>query len=378
MTYQIPFHQLFLTGKESDYMRDALRSGKISGNGSYTKSCASFLETHYQYKKVFLTSSCTDALEMMAVLLDIRPGDRIIAPSFTFVSTVNPFVMRGAEIDFVDSLPHHPNLDVQQVEALITPKTRAIIAVHYAGMSVELDALLAICQKHHIHLLEDAAQGIGAVYRQKYLGGFGTFGALSFHDTKNVTGGEGGALIVNDASFVARAEVIWEKGTNRNAFIRGEVSKYEWVDVGSSYLCSELTSACLLAQLEEERIIRYRRQQLWNRYHERLHAHAGHPVVADAGHNAHIYFLRLENEEVREALKNKLQNHGIQAVSHYTALHESAYFTKSHEALCLTHASAHAAGLLRLPLYPGLSEADQDRIMDIVTDFFRSRLTKSD
>src|ERR1700746_2132103 len=248
--YKILFNRPYLFGKETEYIKDAVLSGKISGDGIYTKKCSNFFEKKYGFKKVMLTTSCTDALEMAAILLDIKEGDEIIAPSYTFVSTVNAFVLRGAKIVFVDSAKENPNLDVDAIEALITPKTKVLLPVHYAGIACDMDKIMELAKKHNIFVVEDAAQAIDSYYKGKPLGSIGHLAAFSFHETKNVISGEGGMLVINDGKFINRDEIIWEKGTNRSAFFKGEVDKYTWIDVGSSFLPSEITAAFLLAQLE--------------------------------------------------------------------------------------------------------------------------------
>ena len=265
----IPFNKPFLTGKETDYITDAVVSGKISGNGKYTQLCQQFFENKFGIKKTLLTTSCTDALEMAAILIDIKEGDEVIMPSYTFVSTANAFVLRGAKIIFADSMPNHPNIDASKIESLITPKTKAIVPVHYAGVACDMDTIMNLAKKYNLFVIEDAAQAIDSYYTgkdgiKKALGSIGHLAAFSFHETKNIIAGEGGMLAINDEQFINRAEIIWEKGTNRSAFFRGEVDKYGWVDIGSSFLPSEIIAAFLWAQLENLEAIQKVRKQHWN------------------------------------------------------------------------------------------------------------------
>jgi dTDP-4-amino-4,6-dideoxygalactose transaminase len=271
----LTFNKPFLTGKETAYITDAVASGKISGNGKYTQLCQNYFQNKYGFKKCLLTTSCTDALEMAAILLEIKPGDEVIMPSYTFVSTANAFVLRGANIVFADSMGVNPNMDVESIEALITPKTKAIVPVHYAGIACDMDAIMDLATKYNLFVVEDAAQAIDSYYTgkdgiEKPLGGIGHLAAFSFHETKNIISGEGGMLVVNDPQFAQRAEIIWEKGTNRSAFFRGEVDKYGWVDVGSSFLPSEIVAAFLWAQLEHLEEIQNKRKSIWNQYWEGL------------------------------------------------------------------------------------------------------------
>ena len=259
-----------MTGQELVYIEQSVKNGKISGDGLFTQKCSQFFENRYGFSKVLLTTSCTDALEMAAILINLQPGDEIIAPSYTFVSTVNAFVLRGAHVVFVDSEKETPNLSVDEIEALITPKTKAIVAVHYAGVACDIDRLKEICTKHNLFLIEDAAQAIDSYYKGKPLGSFGDLAAFSFHETKNIISGEGGLLVINNPEFIARAEIIREKGTNRSAFFRGEVDKYNWVDIGSSFLPSDIIAAFLLAQLESLDNIQKKRKAIWDRYHQGL------------------------------------------------------------------------------------------------------------
>ena len=266
----IPFNKPHLTGKETDYIRESVLSGKISGDGIYTKKCHQYFESKYGFRKAMLTTSCTDALEMCAILLDIKPGDEVIAPSYTFVSTVNAFVLRGAKIIFADSCVENPNIDMNDVEKLITPKTRAIIVVHYAGIACDMDRVMQLASDHNLFVVEDAAQAIDSYYNGKPLGSIGHLAAFSFHETKNIISGEGGMLVVNDDQFIKRAEIIREKGTNRSSFFRGEIDKYGWVDIGSSFLPSDIIAAFLYAQIENIDVIQSKRREIWDRYYSAL------------------------------------------------------------------------------------------------------------
>ncbi|HEX7341276.1 MAG TPA: dTDP-4-amino-4,6-dideoxygalactose transaminase [Rhodanobacteraceae bacterium] len=325
----IPFNKPYMTGRELDLIKEAHANGHLAGDGAFTKRCHAWLEQHVGCSKALLTHSCTAALEMAALLLELEPGDEIIMPSFTFVSTANAFVLRGAVPVFVDIRPDTLNIDENLIEVAITPKTRAICVVHYAGVACEMDAIMAIANRHHVTVIEDAAQGIMSSYKGRPLGSIGHLSALSFHETKNVISGEGGALLINDERFIEKAEIIREKGTNRTKFFRGQVDKYTWVDVGSSYLPGELTAAFLAAQLEQADRITHQRMALWDRYHAwaRPHEISGkirRPIVpADCAHNAHMYYLLLPDLQARTHFITHLRERGIQAVFHYIPLHSS-------------------------------------------------------
>lgn len=376
----IPFNKPFLTGKETEYIRMAVESGKISGNGDFTRRCQENLEARLHSGKILLTSSCTDALEMAAILLDIRPGDQVIAPSYTFVSSVNAFVLRGAEIVFADSRPDHPNIDETQIEKLITPKTRAIICVHYAGIACEMDAILGIANKHGLAVVEDAAHAIASFYRgDRALGTLGTIGVFSFHETKNIIAGEGGAISINKPELVRRAEIIWEKGTNRAAFFRGEADRYTWTDIGSSFLPSEITAAFLYAQLENAEQIQARRLQSWKKYPELLQplAEKGFfsiPVIPGyATNNAHMFYLVCRSGEERAGLIAHLAAKQIHAVFHYQPLHRSPFYLKGNNPVSLPNAERFADCLLRLPLYYELELADVEYICEAVKEYYTQK-----
>ena len=372
----IPFNKPYLSGREPEYMCEAVRSGKISGNGDFTKRCQRYFEDRYGFRKCLLTTSCTDALEMAAILSDVGPGDEVIVPSYTFVSSALAFVRQGAKIVFADSCPDNPNLDVTQLEVLITPRTKVIVAVHYAGVACDMDPLMELAQRYGLLVVEDAAQAVDARYKGRPLGSIGHLAAFSFHETKNVIAGEGGMLVVNDERFLRRAEIIWEKGTNRAEFFRGEVNKYGWVDTGSSFLPSEITAAFLWAQLECLDRIQEKRKQLWNQYHEQLAPLAEKdcftlPDIPDyATNNAHMFYLVCRSIEERTALIGKLKEAGILAVFHYLSLHSSPYYAPRHDGRALPHCDRFADCLVRLPMYYELLPEDVDRICRVIVDFF--------
>ena len=368
----IPFNRPFIIGNELQYIQEAIQKGKISGNGHFTKKCHHFFEQHYHFKKTLLTTSCTDALEMTAILLDIQPNDEVIMPSYTFVSTANAFVLRGAKIVFADSLPNHPNIDPSQIEALITSKTRAIVVVHYAGVACDMDAIQAIADKHDLFVIEDAAQSIDSFYKEKPLGGIGDLAAFSFHETKNIIAGEGGMLTVNKPQFSARAEIIWEKGTNRSAFFRGEVNKYGWMDVGSSFLPSEITAAFLYAQLEQIQKIQEKRKAIWKRYFEAFQVlekqgkYQIPSIPSFATNNGHLFYLVCNDAQSRNRLIQTLRKQNIHAVFHYLSLHKSSFYASKHDGRKLPNADHFTECLVRLPLYYDLTVQEQDYIIKVV------------
>ncbi|MDU0371641.1 dTDP-4-amino-4,6-dideoxygalactose transaminase [Hymenobacter endophyticus] len=377
----IPFNKPLLAGQELTYIQQALTQGKLSGNGYFTQQCQGFLQVRYGLPLALLTTSGTAALEMAALLLGIQPGDEVIMPSFTFTSTANAFLLRGARIIFADSLAHHPNLDVAQLALLITPRTRAVVPVHYAGVACDMAPLMQLAQEHGFYVVEDAAQAIESRYQDQALGAVGHLAAFSFHETKNIIAGEGGLLAINDPHFAARAEIIWEKGTNRAAFFRGQVARYQWVDIGSSFLPSELNAAYLWGQLERLEAIQERRQQQWQHYRAGLQtlAAAGYfalPTVPDyAVHNAHIFYLLCRNQAERDGLIRHLAQRQILAVSHYQPLHASPYYQARHDGRPLPHALAHAQRLVRLPLYYELRPADQQRVLNAVQHYYTGQLS---
>ena len=375
----IPFNKPFLTGKEAHYMYQAVFTGKLSGNGVFTKKCQKFFEDKYGFKKCIMTTSCTDALEMAAILCDVQPGDEVIVPSYTFVSSALAFVRQGAKIVFADSGENNPNIDAEKIEALITPKTKVIVPVHYAGVACDMDRIMEIANRHNILVVEDAAQAIDSYYKGKPLGGIGHFGCFSFHETKNVTaGGEGGMLMVNDERFIRRAEIIWEKGTNRAEFFRGEVNKYGWVDTGSSFLPAEINSAFLWAQLESLDEIQTKRRQLWDKYYELLKplADKGYFQLPDmpdyATNNAHMFYLVCNSLEERTALISKLKGEGIGAVFHYLSLHTSPYYENKHDGRDLRNCDRFADCLVRLPMYYELELKQVDNIVHNINAYYSS------
>ena len=357
-------------------MYDAIYTGKLSGNGKYTKMCQEFFETKYGFKKTLLTTSCTDALEMCAILLNIKEGDEVIVPSYTFVSSALAFVRQGAKIIFADSLPDNPNLDVTKVEALITSKTKAIVPVHYAGVAVDMDPLMELAKKYNIYVVEDAAQAVDSFYKGKALGTIGHLSAFSFHETKNIISGEGGLLGINDEQFTKRAEIIWEKGTNRASFFRGEVNKYGWEDTGSSFLPSESIAAFLYAQLENLANIQQKRIRLWNTYYsylEKLEGKIKLPTVPDyATNNGHMFYLVLNSADERQLLIEHLKNNSVNSVFHYLSLHKSPYYLRNIvERPELPFSDGFADCLLRLPLFYDLEEKDVAYISNLIIDFIK-------
>lgn len=375
---KINFNQPHLTGKEAHYMYEAVFAGKLSGNGKFTKACQAWFEQRYGFRKCLLTSSGTDALEMCAMLCSLKPGDEVIVPSYTFVSTALAFLREGATVVFADSMKCNPNLDAETLEALITPKTRVIVPVHYAGVACDMDAILAIAKKHNLLVVEDAAQAVDSYYKGRPLGSIGHLAAFSFHETKNITaGGEGGLLVVNDERFIRRAEIIWEKGTNRAEFFRGEVNKYGWVDMGSSFLPSEVNAAFLWAQLENIDDIQSKRKVLWNRYYERLKplAEQGRFTLPDipeyATNNAHMFYLVLPSLEARTGLLAYLKEHEVYAVFHYLSLHSSPYYASRHDGRALPECDRYADCLVRLPLFYDLKIDDVERICDLIEAYYR-------
>src|SRR5688572_12631533 len=359
----VPFNRPHMTGKELSYIAQAHQNHKLAGDGPFTAACSRWLEQRTGTRRALLTHSCTAALDMAAILADIRPGDEVIMPSFTFVSTANAFVLRGGVPVFVDIRADTLNIDESLIEAAITPRTRAIVAVHYAGVGCEMEPILDLARRRDLLVIEDAAQGVMSEYRGRSLGAIGHLGTVSFHETKNVISGEGGALLVNDERFVERAEIIREKGTNRTSFFRGETEKYTWVDIGSSYLPGEIIAAFLWAQLEEAQAITARRIELWIRYHARLQAHeqAGRirrPVVPEGcRHNAHMYYVLLPSAEHRTRLIARLEAHGISAVFHYVPLHSSPAGRRFGRAAgAMPNTDQLSSRLLRLPLWLGLGD----------------------
>ncbi len=372
----IPYNKPFLTGKETTYIEQAVASGKISGDGIFTKRCQQLLEEKYGFKKCLLTSSCTDALEMAALLANIQPGDEVIAPSYTFVSSVNPFVLRGATIIFCDSREDHPGIDENKIEQLITSKTRAIVVTHYAGIACDMDLIMDIAWRYNLVVVEDAAHAIDSFYKGRPLGSIGHSSAFSFHETKNIIAGEGGMIVLNDAALVERAEIIREKGTDRSKFFRGEVDKYGWVDVGSSFLPSDITAAFLYAQLENLSQIQARRKAIWDDYFKAFQAlqNNGHLQLPQlpgyATNNCHIFYMICKSPNERDALLAYLQQNSILAIFHYLPLHMSVFYAPKYKGSSLPMAQKYADQLVRLPLFYTLTENEQLYIIDKVNAFY--------
>ena len=373
MRCRIPFNMPYLTGRELSYIQQANKKHMLAGDGYFTKKCQHWLEKNLGTKKAFLTHSCTSALEMAAIIADIQPGDEIIMPSYTFVSTANAFVLRGGVPVFVDIRIDTLNIDEKLIEAAITPRTKAIIPVHYAGVGCEMDVIMAIAKRHKLLVIEDAAHCVKATYKGRELGSIGHLGALSFHETKNIISGEGGALLINDKRFVERAEIIWQKGTNRKAFQQRKVDKYTWVDIGSSFLPGEITAAFLWAQMQEATKITSKRAESWQQYHQLLAPleKAGklrRPIVPNGcEHNAHMYYILLNSLERRDQTLEKLEGKGVNAVFHYVPLHTSPagkkYSRLSEQALVTQNVSER---ILRLPLFIGLTARQQSVIMKLL------------
>ncbi len=373
---QIPFNKPYLSGKETEYIIQAVQSGKISGDGIFTKRCHSFFESKYGFNKVLLTSSCSDALEMTALLINTEPGDEIIIPSFTFVSTANAFVLRGAKIVFADSNADNPNIDAQSIESLITKKTKAIVPVHYAGIACDMGAIMALAKKYNLFVIEDAAQAIDSYYNGLPLGTIGNLSAFSFHETKNIISGEGGMIAINDKQFTGRAEVIREKGTNRSAFFRGEIDKYGWVDIGSSYLPSDMIAAFLWAQIENLESIQSRRKHIWNMYFENF-SHlekAGKlklpHLPSYATNNAHMFYVMCNSLSERTSLIEFMMKRNMRPVFHYQSLHVSPFYKDKHDDRDLPYADHYTDCLLRLPFYYELSDSQISDIIGTINQFY--------
>lgn len=373
----IPFNKPFLTGKEAHYMYQAVYTGKLSGNGIFTKKCQSFFEEKYGFKKALMATSCTDALEMAAILCDVKPGDEVIVPSYTFVSSALAFVRQGARIVFADSCSNNPNIDADKIESLITEKTKVIVPVHYAGVACNMDKIMSIAEKYNLLVVEDAAQSIDSYYKGRPLGSIGHLAAFSFHETKNVISGEGGLLAINDERFIRRSEIIWEKGTNRSEFFRGEVNKYGWVDTGSSFLPSEIISAFLYAQLENLDMIQNRRKAIWEQYYAGLKglADKGYFCLPDlpdyATNNAHMFYLVCRSIDERSALIKYLKDNGVGAVFHYLSLHKSEYYKNHYSNISeLPSCDRFADCLVRLPMFYELANEDVDFVVGLINNFY--------
>ena len=371
----IPFNKPYLIGQETSYINDAVERGKISGNGYYTKKCHSLFKKKLNNSLNLCTTSCTDSLEMSAILANIKEGDEVIMPTFTFVSTANAFMLRGAKIRFIDSRDDHPGMDEEKIEEVINKKTRAIVPVHYAGVSCDMDKILALSKKYNLMIIEDAAQAIDSYYREIPLGSIGDLGCFSFHETKNIQCGEGGLIAINDKKFSERAEIIWEKGTNRSAFWRGEVDKYNWVDMGSSFLPSEINTAFLYAQLEELDYIQDKRKAIWSQYYNGLKnlktIGVGLPNIPNyATNNAHMFYLVCRNLEERTNLIQYLKKNQIHAVFHYICLHDSPYFKFKHDGREMPFAKRYEERLVRLPLWIGLNKKKVEKVINLIFKFY--------
>ena len=376
---KIPYNKPFLSGNETKYIEEAVRSMKISGDGIFTKKCHGFFEEKYGFLKCLLTTSCTDALEMAAILIDIQAGDEVIMPSYTFVSTANAFVLRGAKIVFADSLPDHPNIDVSKIETLITPKTKAIVPVHYGGVACDMDVIMELATRFNLFVIEDAAQAVDSFYKGLPLGGIGHLAAFSFHETKNIISGEGGMLVINDAQFAERAEIIREKGTNRSQFYRGEVDKYGWMDIGSSFLPSDIIAAFLFAQLENLDKIQAKRIASWNSYYELLKPLADQNLFKllhfgkDKTNNGHLFALIMPNLEERSKLLDFMRTKGILAVFHYLSLHKSPFYQEKHDGRTLENCDNFSDTLIRLPFYYELTQEEIEFICNSIIQYFDER-----
>lgn len=373
--FKVPFNIPYVTGKEIEYISRAIDNGHLSGNGPFTKKCQTFLSERYGFKKALLTTSCTDALEMAAMLIDIKKGDEVIIPSFTFVSTALAFARQGAVIRFIDSRKDHPGLDESQIEMLINAKTRAIIPVHYAGVACDMDKIMGLAAKYNLFVIEDNAHGIESFYKGRPLGSIGQFSCFSFHEAKNIQCGEGGMLAINDNRFAERAEIIWEKGTNRAKFFRGEATFYEWKDVGSSFLSSELNAAFLYAQLENISIIQAKRLSIWHRYNNGFSklikkGYAKAPAIPEYSTiNGNSFYLICIDKTMRDELINHLNKNGIMVLSHYLPLHQSEYYLRKHDRQFLVMSEKYSDMIVRFPVYHELTEREVDEIIEKTCNF---------
>lgn len=370
----IPFNKPYCSGRELKNIEIVCHSTTMSGNGDFTKKCHTFFEDKYEFKKVLLTTSGTDALEMCAMLCNLKPGDEVIIPSYTFVSTALAFLREGATVVFADSSKESPNMEAAQIEPLITDRTKVIAVVHYAGVACDMDAIMALAEKHNLLVVEDAAHCVDSYYKGKPLGGIGHLGAFSFHETKNISSGEGGMLVVNDDRFVRRAEILWEKGTNRAEFYRGMVNKYGWVDMGSSFLPSEFNAAYLWAQLEQLEDIQGKRKHIWDKYYEGLNGKIGDrvrlPFIPDyATNNAHMFYLLCPSLEYRTALMTYLKENDIQTTFHYLPLHSSKFYADKHGVRPLPNCDHYGDCLVRLPLFYELSDIEVKKIIKHIIEF---------
>lgn len=372
----IPFNKPYLSGNELGYIKDAVSRGHISGNGYYTRKCHEFFQEQYGFRKCLLTTSGTDALEMAAILCNIQKGDEVIVPSYTFVSTANAFVLRGAVIVFADSKKDHPGIDESKIESLITSRTKIIVPVHYAGIACDMDIIMDIAKRHKLFVVEDASHAVDSFYKGKPLGGIGHLGCFSFHETKNIQCGEGGMLVINDEQFIKRAEIIWEKGTNRAEFFRGEANRYGWVDIGSSFLPSEMAAAFLWAQIENMGRIQNRRKKLWDIYFDGLKhlAEQGDFILpaipSGASNNGHLFFIVCDSLEDRTNLIIHLKQNSVEAVFHYQSLHQSDFYAKKHDGRRLPNCDWYSDCLVRLPLFYELEETQVNNIVDLIMNVY--------
>lgn len=378
----IPFNKPYFSGRELKYLEEVCHSTTMSGNGDFTKKCHTFFEQKYGFKKCLLATSGTDALEMCAMLCNLKPGDEVIVPSYTFVSTALAFLREGAKVVFADSSAENPNMEVEQIEPLINEKTKVIAVVHYAGVACDMDAIMALAEKHNLLVVEDAAHCIDSFYKGRPLGSIGHLGAFSFHETKNISSGEGGMCVINDERFVRRAEIIWEKGTNRAEFYRGMVNKYGWVDMGSSFLPSEFNAAYLWAQLEQLDDIQGKRKHIWNRYFEGLNGKIGNevklPYIPEyATNNAHMFYLLCPSLEYRTALMKFLKENDVQTTFHYLPLHSSKYYEDKHDGRELPNCDRYGNTLVRLPLFYELTDWEIDKIVKLIIKFTSEALPEN-
>ena len=370
----IPFNKPYCSGRELKYMEEVCHSMTMSGNGQFTKKCQKFFEDKYGFKKCLLATSGTDALEMCAMLCDLKPGDEVIIPSYTFVSTALAFLRERAKVVFADSGSGNPNIRVEDIEPLITDRTKVIAVVHYAGVACDMDGIMALAEKHHLLVVEDAAHSVDSFYKGKPLGGIGHLGAFSFHETKNISSGEGGMLVVNDERFIRRSEIIWEKGTNRAEFYRGMVNKYGWCDMGSSFLPSEFNAAYLWAQLEQLEDIQNKRKHIWNMYYEGLKGKISSQILIPelpefATNNAHMFYLLCPSLDYRTRLMGYLKEKGIQTTFHYLPLHSSAYYKDKHDGRVLPNCDRYGDTLVRLPLFYELTDDEVRLIIEAILSF---------
>lgn len=370
----IPFNKPYFSGRELKYLEDVCHSTTMSGNGAFTKKCQHFFEEKYGFRKCLLTTSGTDALEMCAMLCDLKPGDEVIVPSYTFVSTALAFLREGAKVVFADSGQDNPNLTVETIRPLINVRTKVIAVVHYAGVACDMDAIMDLANEHHLLVVEDAAHSIDSYYKNKPLGGIGHLAAFSFHETKNISSGEGGMLVVNDERFVRRSEIIWEKGTNRAEFYRGMVNKYGWCDMGSSFLPSEFNAAYLWAQLEQMKDIQDQRKHIWDIYYRGLKGHIDPRIMIPdlpeyATNNAHMFYLVCPSLAFRTQLMSYLKERGIQTTFHYLPLHSSEYYKGKHDGRELVNCDKFGDCLVRLPLFYELTDEEAAKIVDALQSF---------